>query len=119
MVRKNILHFPIPRTNHVSELPDPLCKRLQYSVTFYQQFFCRLDEKQLKMLFADMHSRQDEPVSLLVSPDFFKLSNNCTDEELYDNACLDNLVRYVVGYRQLGEGDPSTGSGQAFCLRLL
>jgi len=42
---------------------------------------------------------------VLVSLEFLKAANGWTDEELYDNACFDVLVRYAIGYRQLSEGD--------------
>jgi len=107
MFRKNSRHLQIPLTSHVDELPEPLRKRLRnsWAETFYQQFFCRLDETPFEVLYADVPSRPNVPVNVLVSLEFLKAANGWTDEELYDNACFDVLVRYAIGYRQLSEGD--------------
>jgi len=106
MFRKNTRHYQIPLTSNVDELPEPLRKRLQnsWAGTFYQEFFCRLDEKPFEVLYVDMPSRPNVPVNVLVSLEYLKGANDWTDEELYDNACYDIQVRYAVGYRQLGEG---------------
>lgn len=106
MFRKNTRHLQIPLTSHVDELPEPLRKRLQnsWAESFYQEFFCRLDEKPFAVLYADLPSRPNVPVNVLVGLEFLKAANGWTDEELYDNACYDVQVRYALGYRQLGEG---------------
>ena len=106
MFRKNNRHLQIPLTSHVDELPEPLRKRLRnsWAETFYQQFFCRLDEKPFEVLYADMPSRPNVPVNVLVALEFLKAANGWTDEELYDSACFDVQVRYAIGYRQLSEG---------------
>jgi len=56
MFRKNSRHLQIPLTSHVDELPEPLRKRLRnsWAETFYQQFFCRLDETPFEVLYADV-----------------------------------------------------------------
>jgi hypothetical protein len=53
MFRKNTRHYQIPLTSNVDELPEPLRKRLQnsWAGTFYQEFFCRLDEKPFEVAF--------------------------------------------------------------------
>ncbi len=106
MFSKNSRHLQIPLTSHVDELPEPLRKRLRnsWAETFYQQFFCRLDETPFEVLYADMPSRPNVPVNVLVALEFLKAANGWTDEELYDNACFDVQVRYAIGYRQLSEG---------------
>ncbi len=106
MFRKNNRHLQIPLTSHVDELPEPLRKRLRnsWAETFYQQFFCRLDETPFEVLYADLPSRPNVPVNVLASLEFLKAANGWTDEELYDNACFDVQVRYAIGYRQLSEG---------------
>jgi hypothetical protein len=121
MFKKNHRHLQIPLTSHVDELPEKLRKRLEnsWAGTFYREFFCRLDEKPFEVLYADFPSRPNEPVNVMVGLEFLKAANGWSDEEMYDMFCYDIQVRYALGYRQLGEGDPSTGSGQAFDLRTL
>ncbi len=77
MFRKNSRHLQIPLTSHVDELPEPLRKRLRnsWTETFYQQFFCRLDETPFEVLYADMPSRPNVPVNVLVALEFLKAAN--------------------------------------------
>ncbi len=106
MFRKNTRHWQIPLTSHVDELPTPLRERLQnsWAETFYREFFCRLDEQPFAVLYADLPSRPNVPVNVLVSLEFLKASNGWTDEEMYNEFCYNVQVRYALGYRQLGEG---------------
>jgi hypothetical protein len=77
MFRKNSRHLQIPLTSHVDELPEPLRKRLRtsWAETFYQQFFCRLDETPFEVLYAALPSRPNVPVNVLVSLEFLKAAN--------------------------------------------
>ncbi len=106
MFKKNTRHLQIPLTSHVDGLPEVLRNRLRnsWAETFYQEFFCRPDEEPLGMLYADVPSRPNVPVNVLVAPEFLKAANGWTDEELYDQVCYNIQVRYALGYRQLGEG---------------
>lgn len=106
MYKKNSRHLQIPLTSHVDELPDNLRKRLENSWggVFYREFFLRLDEAPFAKLYADIPSRPNVPVNVLVGLEYLKAGNGWTDEEMYDNFCYDIQVRYALGYRQLGEG---------------
>jgi len=53
---------------------------------------------------ADIPSRPNVPVNVLVGLEYLKAGNGWTDEETYDAYCYDVQVRYALGYRQLGEG---------------
>ncbi|MFN3762074.1 MAG: transposase, partial [Anaerolineae bacterium] len=106
MFKKNTRHLQIPLTSHVDELPETLRKRLQnsWAESFYQEFFCRLDETPFEVLYADCPSRPNVPVNVLVGLEFLKAANGWSDEEMYDHFCYDVQVRYALGYWQLGEG---------------
>jgi len=107
MFKKNKRHFQIPLTSNVDELPEKLRKRLDtsWSGTFYREFFSRLDETPFAKLYADIPSRPNVPVNVLVGLEYLKAGNGWTDEQMYDAYCYDIQVRYALGYRQLGEGD--------------
>jgi hypothetical protein len=106
MFRKNTRHLQIPLTSHVDELPEPLRERLRnsWADTFYREFFCRLNEEPLAALYADMPSRPNVPVNVLVGLEFLKAANGWTDKEMYNEFCYNVQVRYALGYRHLGEG---------------
>lgn len=106
MFRKNSRHLQIPLSSHVDELPEPLRERLQesWAEVFYQEFFCRLDEEPFAVLYADVPSRPNVPVNVLVALEFLKAANGWTDEEMYNEICYNVMVRYALGYRHLGEG---------------
>jgi hypothetical protein len=106
MFKKNRRHLQIPLTSHVDELPEKLRARLKksWAEVFYQQFFCRLNEAAFEVLYADLPSRPNVPVNVLVGLEYLKAGMGWTDEEMYDQACYDVQVRYALGYRQLGEG---------------
>ncbi len=106
MFRKNTRHLQIPLTSHVDELPEPLRERLQnsWAETFYREFFCRLNEEPFAVLYADVPSRPNVPVNVLVGLEFLKAANGWTDEEMYNEFCYHVQVRYALGYRHLGEG---------------
>ena len=106
MFKRNHRHLQIPLTSHVDELPENLRKRLEnsWADTFFREFFYRLDEEPFEVLYADIPSRPNVPVNVLVGLEYLKAGNGWTDEEMYDNFCYDVQVRYALGYRQLGEG---------------
>lgn len=107
MFKKNRRHMQIPLTSHVDEMPPKLRKRLEnsWAGVFYRDFFCRMDETAFSVLYADIPSRPNIPINVLVGLEFLKAGNGWTDEELYDNFFYNTQVRYALGYRQLGEGD--------------
>jgi hypothetical protein len=106
MYKKNTAHLQIPLTSHVDELPEKLQKGIKesWSGTFYEEFFCRIDETPFSVLYADCPSRPNIPVNVLVSLEFLKAGHGWTDEQLYEQYCYNIQVRYAVGYRHLGEG---------------
>jgi hypothetical protein len=107
MFRKNSHHFQIPFTSHVDELPGKSRKCLDssWSGVFYREFFSRLNESPFGVLYADCPSRPNLPVNVLVGLEYLKAGNGWSDKEMYDAFCYNVQVRYVLDYRQLGEGD--------------
>jgi hypothetical protein len=77
MFRRNTGHLQIPLTSHVDELPGPLRERLarSWAKTFYEQFFCWLDEGAFAVLYADVPSRPNVPVNVLVALGFLKAAH--------------------------------------------
>ncbi|MHC1771421.1 MAG: hypothetical protein AB9907_06705 [Flexilinea sp.] len=106
MYLENKKHLQLPLTSHIDEMPANLRKRLENSWAgmFYREFFMRLIEKPFAVLYADIPSRPNVPVNVLVGLEYLKAGNGWTDEEMYDAYCYDVQVRYALGYRQSGEG---------------
>lgn len=62
-----------------------------------------MDEEPFAALYADVPSRPNVPVNVLVALEFLKAANGWTDEEMYNEFCYNVMVRYALGYRHLGE----------------
>ena len=70
------------------------------------------------MLYADVPSRPNTPVNVLVGRETLKSGFGWSDEELYDHFLNDLQVRYALGYHQFGEGDFELRSPYNFRQRL-
>ena len=77
MYLENKKHLQIPLTSHVDEMPENLRKRLENSWAgmFYREFFVRLNEKPFAVLYADIPSRPNVPVNVLVGLEYLKAGN--------------------------------------------
>ena len=93
-----------------SELPEKQGKCLEnsWAGTFYEQFFCRINEKTFAVLYSNEPSRPNVPVNVLVGLEVLKAGFGWSDAELYENYCYNLQVRYVLGYDRLGDGDFET-----------
>jgi hypothetical protein len=107
MYKPNKKHLQPPLISQVQALPDKHRQRLEQSWAgeFYRQFFCRLKERPFACLYADLPSRPNIPVNVLVALDTLKAGFGWSDEELYDHFTFDVQVRYALGYHNLDEGD--------------
>jgi hypothetical protein len=107
MFRANKRHQQPALISNVNELPEKRRQRLEQSWagTFRREFFSRLKEEAFAVLYADVPSRPNVPVNVLVSLDTLKAGFGWSDEELYDHFLYDLQVRYAVGYDSLTEGD--------------
>jgi hypothetical protein len=107
MYKANKRHLQPLLMSTVNDLPEKHRKRLEQSWagTFYREIFCRIPEELFRVLYADIPSRPNVAVNLLVGLDLLKADFGWSDEELYDHFSFDVQVRYALGYHSLGEGD--------------
>jgi len=107
MFKKNTKHQQPALISAASELPEKQRKRLEnsWAGTFYQEFFCRIDEEAFAVLYSEVASRPNVPVNVLVGLEALKAGFGWSDQELYENYCYDLQVRYALGYDRLGDGD--------------
>jgi len=106
MFRKNERHQQWPMFGSICELPAKLQRRLEesWADVFYRECFSRIDESLFERLYADMDSRPNTPVNVLLSFEILKAGFGWSDIEAYDHFCFDLQVRYAVGHRNLDEG---------------
>jgi hypothetical protein len=107
MFRKNKRHLQPPLISSVSQLSAKHRQRLDdsWAGEFYREFFCRLKEEPFAALYADIPSRPNIPVNVLVGLETLKAGFGWSDEELYDHFTYDLQVRYALGLHELGQGD--------------
>jgi hypothetical protein len=107
MFRKNTKHQQPALISAASELPEKQRKRLKnsWAGTFYQEFFCLIDEEAFAILYSDIDSRPNIPVNVLIGLEALKSGFGWSDQELYENYCYNLQVRYALGYDRLGDGD--------------
>lgn len=106
MFRKNSSHLQKSFINGLNELPKEIQKRLEssWSSTFYKNVFVHIEEDVYEVLYADVPSRPNVAVNVLVGLEMLKAGNGWSDEEMYDNMCYNVQVRHALGLRNLGEG---------------
>lgn len=107
MFRKNDQHLQMPLFSSIDSLPEKQQNRLEesWAGTFYHEFFCRIDEEPMSVLYSDEASRPNIPINVLVGLDALKAGFGWSDEEMYDHFCFDVQVRYAVGASDL-KGHP-------------
>jgi len=105
MFRKNERHQQWPMFGSICELSPKLQRRLEesWAGVFYRECFSRIDESLFERLYADIDSRPNTPVNVLLSFEILKAGFGWSDVETYDHFCFDLQVRYAVGYRNLDE----------------
>lgn len=107
MFRKNQRHLQPALISNVQQLPERQRERLErsWAGVFFHEVFCRLNEEPFAVLYADLPSRPNVPVNLLVGLECLKSGFGWSDEELYDAFLYNIQVRYALGYQELGEGE--------------
>lgn len=107
MFKKNTQHRQLALISNVNDLPEKHRQRLDQSWAgvFYREFFCRIDEEPFAVLYANMPSRPNVPVNVLVGLDTLKAGFGWSDEEMHDAFLFDLQVRFALGLHQFGEGD--------------
>jgi len=95
MFKKNQRHLQPALISNINDLPEKLRKRLEdsWAGVFYREFFCRLREAPFAVLYAEVPSRPNIPVNVLVGLETLKSGFGWSDEELYDAFCYDVQVR--------------------------
>ena len=99
MFRKNQQHLQSKLFSSMGALPNKVRERLERSWAgeFYREFFTRIDEELFAPLYAEIASRPNVPVNLLVGLETLKAGFGWSDEEMYDHFCYDLQVRYALG----------------------
>jgi hypothetical protein len=107
MFKENNTHKQLAWISNVSDFSEKRRKRLEksWAGVFYREFFSRIDERAFAVLYADMPSRPNVPVNVLLGLEALKAGFGWSDEELHDHFTFDVQVRYALGYHQLGEGE--------------
>jgi len=90
----------------VNQLPEEEKEYLygSWAGVFYREFFRRLDESPFAVLYANIPSRPNVPVNVLVGLEYLKAGNGWSDQEMYEAFLYNMQVRYAVGYDVFGEG---------------
>ncbi len=106
MYRKNDQHQQQYLFSSVTDLPDKQRRRLEnsWAATFYEEFFCRIDEDIFEILYSDKASRPNIPVNVLVSLETLKSGFGWSDAELEEQMAFNIQTRYALGYRDLTVG---------------
>jgi hypothetical protein len=107
MFKENNAHKQLAWISNVKDFSEKRQKRLaaSWAGVFYREFFSRIDEYAFAVMYADMPSRPNVPVNVLVGLEALKAGFGWSDEELHDHFIFDVQVRYALGYHQLGEGE--------------
>jgi hypothetical protein len=99
MYKDNKHHLQPVLICSVNELPQEQRQYLDtsWAGVFYREFFCRLDEDPFAVLYADMPSRPNYPVNVLVGLEYLKAGFGWSDKEMYDAFLYNMQVRYALG----------------------
>lgn len=106
MYRKNEQHKQHAIFSSLDDLPDKQRERLEssWAVTFYTEFFCRIDEAIFEVLYSSKASRPNAPINVLVGLEVLKSGFGWSDAQLEDQLAYNVQVRYALGYRDLSVG---------------
>jgi len=107
MYKPNKSHLQYPLLSQLDSLSEKRRRELEgsWSGTFYQNFFCRLNEDLFAELYSDKPSRPNIAINVLVGFEILKAGFGYSDEEMYAAYNYDMQIRYAFGYRNLGEGE--------------
>lgn len=120
MFRENPRRQQPSLLSDVSAMPDPQRSRLEnsWAHAFREHVFYALDEQIFADLYADVPSRPNVPVNVLVGLEILKAGLGLSDAELYDSFLFDMQVRYALGYESLNDGHFAVRSLYHFRQRL-
>ena len=105
MFKKNDRHLQKQMLSTVGSLPQNELELLEggWAATFYTECFCRIDESAFAVLYADVASRPNIPVNILVGLETLKAGFGWSDEEMIHAFYFDLEVRYALGLCNLGD----------------
>ena len=105
MFQKNIKHKQRRMFTAVDQLPPAARKLLDesWASTFYEEYFCKIDENILAPLYSTKRSRPNTPVNILIGFETLKSGFGWSDEELYNHFLFDMQVRYALGLQDFDE----------------
>src|SRR4030042_2050176 len=106
MFKANQKHNQPLLISNVNDLPEEQRQRLDSSWAgeVYRELFSRIEEEAFAPIYADVPSRPNTPVNVLLGLETLKAGHGWSDEELYDHFSFDLQVRYALGYADLREG---------------
>ena len=106
MFQRNEGHEQQRMFTAIDQLPATAKKRLKesWAQSFYEDYFCRIDETIFSVLYSDKVSRPNTPVNILVGFETLKSGFGWSDEELYDHFLFDLQIRYALGLQDFDEG---------------
>jgi hypothetical protein len=106
MYKDNKHHLQPVLICSVNELPEEQREYLDtsWAGVFYREFFCWLDEDPFAVLYADIPSRPNFPVNVLVGLEYLKAGFGWSDKEMYEAFLYNMQVRYALGYDEFGKG---------------
>ena len=106
MFRKNNKHLQPSLMSDVTTMSKTQRERLEQSWAgaFREYCFKQVDESIFAALYADVPSRPNVPVNVLVGLEILKSGLGWSDEELYDAFLFDMQVRYALGFESLNDG---------------
>ena len=93
--RRNEEHRQAAMFSSIYELPEKQLKRLEesWAGVFYKEFFTRVEEDLVAVLYSDEPSRPNIPVNVLMGLETLKSGFGWSDEELYDAFCYTILAQ--------------------------
>jgi len=102
----NQQHLQSPLFSTLDELNEKSRTRLEnsWAGTFRREVFARLDEKAFGVLYAEVESRPNTPVNVLVGLETLRTGFGWTNEDMYEAFQFNLQVRYALGYANLNEG---------------
>ncbi|MEA1910477.1 MAG: transposase [Spirochaetota bacterium] len=105
MFQQNTKHQQRKMFTAVDQLPKTARKLLEgsWAQTFYDEYFCRIDETVFSVLYSDKKSRPNTPVNILMGFETLKSGFGWSDEELYNHFLFDLQVRYALGLQDFDE----------------
>jgi len=105
MFQTNTRHQQRRMFTAVDQLPKTARKLLDnsWAKVFYDEYFCKIDERVFSVLYSNKKSRPNTPVNILVGFETLKSGFGWSDEELYNHFLFDLQVRYALGLQDFDE----------------